>query len=64
MCVCVWYVCMLLTKQQFICVCVYVYVCVCVNHFAVHLKLTQHGKSTIPQWKKITSLSSTNMTYD
>ena len=26
------------------------------NHFAVHWKLTQYCKSTIPQWKKISSL--------
>ena len=27
-------------------------VCVCVNHFAIHLKLPQHFKSTILQFKK------------
>ena len=27
-------------------------VCVCVNHFAIHLKLMQHCKSTILQFKK------------
>ena len=37
----------LATEQQQLCVCV----CVCVNHFAVHLKLTQHYKSTIFQLK-------------
>ena len=36
-----------------ICVCVSVCVFVCLNHFSVHLKLTQHCKSTILQLKKI-----------
>ena len=39
MCVCVW-------------VCGCVGGCVCLNHFAVHLKLTQHCKLTILQLKK------------
>ena len=29
------------------CVCVCVCVCVCMSHFAKHLKLTEHCKSTI-----------------
>ena len=28
-----------------------IYVCIQLNHFAVHLKLTQHCKSTILQYK-------------
>ena len=36
--------------------CIYIYVCLYIyiylNHFAVHLKLTQHCKSTILQLKK------------
>ena len=35
----------LATEQQQLCV------CVCLNHFAVHLKLTQHYKSTIYYYK-------------
>ena len=31
-----------------VCVCIYIYL----NHFAVHLKLTQHCKSTVLQFKK------------
>ena len=38
----------------YICVCVCV--CVCMNHFAIHLKLTQHCKSTILQLKKKTHI--------
>ena len=29
----------------------WIYVYVQLNHFAAHLKLTQHFKSTIPQYK-------------
>ena len=29
----------------------WIYIYVYLNHFAVHLKLTQHGKSVIPQYK-------------
>ena len=35
-----------------VCVCGCVGGCVCLNHFAVHLKLTQHCKLTILQLKK------------
>ena len=30
------------------CVCVYIYVYIKLNHLIVHLKLTQHCKSTVP----------------
>ena len=30
----------------------YIHICIYLNHFAVHLKLTQHFKSTILQLKK------------
>ena len=36
-------------KNIYMCVCVGV--CVCINHLVVHLKLTQHSKSTIVQRK-------------
>ena len=32
---------------------IYIYIYIKLNHFAVHLKLTQHCKSTILQYKKI-----------
>ena len=38
-------------EKEYIYIYIYIYVCVCVNHFAVHLKLTQHCKSTIVQYK-------------
>ena len=38
-------------KKMDMCVCVCVCVCVYLNHFAVHLKLKQHCKSTILQYK-------------
>ena len=38
-------------KNGYVCVCVCVCVCVYLNHFAVHLKLKQHCKSTILQYK-------------
>ena len=44
-----------LSRQGSLWVCVYIYVWliyVYMNHFAVHLKLTQHCKSTILQLKK------------
>ena len=37
-------------QNKYVCVCVCV--CVCVNYFAVYLKLTQHCKSNILQFKK------------
>ena len=33
------------------------------NHFAVHLKLTQHGKSTILQLKKKKRFNIVNIKY-
>ena len=39
-----------------VCVCVCVYMYVLLNHCAVHLKLAQHGKSTILQLKNKTKL--------
>ena len=39
-----------ISECVYMCVCVCV--CVCMNHFAIHLKLTQHCKSTILQFKK------------
>ena len=32
---------------------IYIYIYVQLNHFAVHLKLTQHCKSTIPQYENL-----------
>ena len=43
------YVCMCV--RACVCVCVYIYVYI-LNHFAVHQKLVQHCKSTIPQSTK------------
>ena len=36
-------------KEKNVCVCVCIYI---TNHFAVHLKLTQHCKSTVLQFLK------------
>ena len=30
---------------------IYTYICIKMNHFPIHLKLTQHDKSTILQYK-------------
>ena len=35
-----------------ICVCMCACVCMCINHFAIHLKLIRHCKSTISQFKR------------
>ena len=47
------YIYMSLCVYIYLSIYIYLYVCVSVflNHFAVHLKLTQHGKSTIIQLK-------------
>ena len=37
-----------LKNNMYVCVCV----CVCMNYVAVHLKLTQYYKLTLPQFKK------------
>ena len=40
------------TLKKTMCVCVCVCVCMCINHFATHLKLIRHCKSTISQLKR------------
>ena len=40
------------TLKKTMCACVCVCVCVCINHFATHLKLRRHCKSTISQLKR------------
>ena len=44
-----------LEKDKCVCVCIYIYIYTYMNHFAVHLRLTQHCKSTVLQLKKKTS---------
>jgi len=37
---------------KYMCVCIYIYIYIYkVNHFVVHLKLTQHCKSTLLKYK-------------
>ena len=44
---------LMMQVYNFIHIYMYIYMYICkLNHFVIHLKLTQHCKSTILQWKK------------
>ena len=43
--------CVFIYIYMCVCVCVCLYIYIYMNHFAVYLKLTQHCKSTVLQYK-------------